>query len=94
MKRLIGRSSLLLRRAWRSLAAGIARTGKAVWQFLEATLGDDTHWKVVRRLLSIVMTILLGVAVRYGWLANLKLDWLASLFGPLLGEQYPWSVQP
>ena len=83
-----------LRDGIRSVARGFVRTVKAVWTALEYIIGDDTHWKVIRRLLGIAMTILLGMAVRYGWLANAKLDWLASLFSPLLGSQYPWHAVP
>lgn len=83
-----------LRRAFGSIGRGFVRTVKAVWTALEYIIGDDTHWKVIRRLLAIVMTVLLAMAVRYGWLANAKLDWLASLFSPLLGSQYPWHAAP
>jgi hypothetical protein len=65
---------------------------KGIWTGLEYLVGDDAHWKVMRRLLAIVITALLGMAVRYGWLANMKLDWLASLFGSLLGTLVPWKM--
>lgn len=81
-------------RVLRSVGRGFVRTVKAIWTALEYIIGDDTHWKVIRRLLGIAMTVLLGMAVRYGWLANAKLDWLASLFSPLLGSQYPWHTAP
>lgn len=70
----------------------LVHAAKAVWTGLEYLVGDDAHWKVMRRLLAIAAVLLLGVAARYGWLANMKLDWLASLFGPLLGKLSPWSI--
>ena len=76
------------------MGRGLIRAVKAAWMGLEYLLGDDAHWKVMRRLLAIATVLLLGIAARYGWLANMKLDWLAALFGPILGVEYPWRVIP
>lgn len=76
------------------LGHALVRAAKAVWTGLEYLLGDDGHWKVMRRLLAIAGVLFLGMAARYGWLANMKLDWLAALFGPILGVEYPWRVSP
>ena len=94
MKRLIGQACLRLRRGLAAIGHTLVHAANAVWTGLEYLLGDDAHWKVMRRLLAIAGVLFLGMAARYGWLANMKLDWLAALFGPILGVEYPWQVSP
>ena len=88
---------LHLDKAFNALWRGLAGASRRVWMVFNALivwLADETHWKGVKRLAALVIIVLLIVAVRYGWLANAKLDWLASLFSPLLGKSYPWGVTP
>jgi len=96
MKRLTGLTFLRLRLSdWlKRLGHALVHAAKAVWTGLEYLLGDEVHWKVINRLLKVAVVIAIILAVRYGWLANEKLDWLASLFGPILGVEYPWRVIP
>ncbi len=81
-------------RALRCVGRALVRTVKAVWTALEYIIGDDAHWKIVRRLLAIAGVVLLGIAARYGWLVDSKLSWLVALFEPILGVKYPGRISP
>ena len=94
MKKLTGQVCLRLRRGLAAIGHALVRAVKAAWLGLEYLLGDDGHWKVMRRLLAIAGVVFLGMAARYGWLVDSKLNWLVALFEPLLGEKYPGNIQP
>ena len=82
------------RARWQSFSRWLALLPKRLWAGLEWALGDDTHWKVLRRLMAVALTILLACAVRYGWMANAKLDWLVKLFSPIFNAELPRGIVP
>ena len=44
--------------------------------------------------MAVALTILLACAVRYGWMANAKLDWLVKLFSPIFNAELPKGIVP
>ena len=76
------------------LRDGIRSMAHVLWRACEVAIGDDAHWKVIRRLLAVIGAIALVIAARYGWLTNEKLDWLVKLFSPLFNAELPRGVTP
>lgn len=83
-----------LRARWRDFCQWLTLLPKRLWSGLEWALGDDLHWKVLRRLMAVALTVLLALAVRYGWMANAKLDWLLKLFSPIFNAELPRGIVP